>query len=423
METEIITILERQYLYQKIMNNQITLDEFKDICKYLIKNNFRLADEGKPCISIGLEGSCGLGKTSILEGIADELGMTYVRLGLSELEEVSDLTGFPIKEYEVTFDDCPGCPKWVASDILNNIHKPFDFTGASRMSYATPSWLPREENENGILLNIDDFTRANSLFQQALMELINKGKYISWNLPSKTIIALTSNPDNGLYTVTSLDPAQRTRFINFPVKFDISNWSQWAENAQVDGRAINFALSYSSELFEDEKHLETINPRSYTMFANAISGITDWQKPESLALILNISKGCFNDPDNVVGSLFTTFVANNLDKLVSPKDMLLEKWDTVYPKIKKCVYDSNGNYKPSVGAILNTRLLNYSMYYFDHKGETKVVYDRLLEILNANEMLFSEDLVFHIVRTLCSKYQSRCNKWMLNNRLRGAIIG
>ena len=350
------------------MENTITLDEFKDIFKYLIKNNFNLIDKGVAPISVGLEGSCGVGKTSVLEAIANELGMTYIRLGLSELEEVSDLTGFPIKEYEVTFEDCPGCPKWVASDILNNINKPFEFTGVSRMSYATPSWLPREENPNGILLNIDDFTRANSLFQQALMELIAKGKYISWSLPSKTIIALTSNPDNGNYSVTSLDPAQRTRFINFPVKFNIDNWSQWAENAELDSRAINFAISYSHELFEDEKHLETINPRSYTMFANAISGIDDWQKPDSLAMILNISKGCFNDPDNVVGALFTTFIANKLDQLISPKDMLTGKWDTIQPKIENAVYDNQGNYKPAVAAILQTRLLNYSMFYFEQKG-------------------------------------------------------
>ena len=226
-----------------------------------------------------------------------------------------------------------------------------------------------------------------------------------------------------MYAVTSLDPAQRSRFINFPVKFDIDAWARWAENQQLDGRVINFGISYSHELFENENQLKTINPRSYTMFGRAISGVSDWQKPDSLAMILNISKGCFNDPDNIVGNLFTTFVSNKLDQLVSPKDMLTEKWDTVYPKIKKCVYDSAGNYKPAVAAVLQTRLLNYSMYYFDQKGtKTEVVHDRLLEILHAPEMLFSEDIVFNIIKTLCTKYKQRTQKWMLNNELRARII-
>ena len=218
----------------------------------------------------------------------------------------------------------------------------------------------------------------------------------------------------------------KMRFINFPVKFSIDNWSKWAENKELDSRAINFALSYSSELFENEKQLATINPRSYTMFANAISGISDWQKPDSLAMILNISKGCFNDPDNIVGSLFTTFIANKLDQLVSPKDMLLEKWDTVYPKIKKAVYDDQGNYKPAVAAILQTRLLNYSVFYFDQpKNKTETVQDRILEILNAPEMLLAEDCIFNIIKTLCTnpKYKNRTQKWMLNTQIRQRIIG
>ena len=399
--------------------NQLTLDESKEIFKYLIKNNEALVAAGGRPIALGIEGSAGLGKTSVLEQIAEELGYGYIRLNLAELEEVSDLTGFPIKEYK-TKDNT-----WIPADLVHKYCDEGYFTGEARMSYAAPDWLPDSDGEGkpGWILALDDYTRANSLFMQATMELIQNGKYISWNLPKNTTILLSSNPDDGMYAVTSLDPAQRSRFINFPVKFDIDAWARWAENQQLDGRVINFGISYSHELFENENQLKTINPRSYTMFGRAISGVSDWQKPDSLAMILNISKGCFNDPDNIVGNLFTTFVSNKLDQLVSPKDMLTEKWDTVYPKIKKCVYDSAGNYKPAVAAVLQTRLLNYSMYYFDQKGtKTEVVHDRLLEILHAPEMLFSEDIVFNIIKTLCTKYKQRTQKWMLNNELRARII-
>lgn len=58
------------------------------------------------------------------------------------------------------------------------------------MSYATPSWLPREENPNGTIIILDDYTRANSLFMQATMELICTGKYSTWSLPNNTTIVL-----------------------------------------------------------------------------------------------------------------------------------------------------------------------------------------------------------------------------------------
>ena len=399
--------------------NQLTLDESKEILKYLIKNNKALIEAGDRPIALGIEGSAGLGKTSMLEQIAEELNYVYIRLNLAELEEVSDLTGFPIKEYKTKEGT------WIPADLVHKYCDEGYFTGESRMSYAAPDWLPDKDcgGKEGCILALDDYTRANSLFMQATMELIQNGKYISWDLPKNTTILLSSNPDDGMYAVTSLDPAQRSRFINFPVKFDIDAWARWAENTQLDGRVINFGISYSHELFENANQLKTINPRSYTMFGRAISGVQNWQNGDSLAMILNISKGCFNDPDNIVGNLFTTFVANKLDQLVSPKDMLMEKWDTVCPKIEKCVYDANGNYKPAVAAILQTRLLNYSMFYFDQKGsKTDVVYDRLLDILHAKKMLFSEDIVFNIIKTLCTKYAQRTNKWMLNNELRARII-
>lgn len=405
------------------MGNTITLGEFKETFKYLIQNNFRLIDRGIAPISIGLEGPCGIGKTSIIEEVAKELGMTYVRLGLAELEEVGDLCGLPLKEFEVTFKDCPDCPKWVSADILNNIHKEFEFTGASRMSYATPAWLPREENPNGILINVDDFTRANSLFQQALMELIRTGKYMTWDLPSKALIALTSNPDNGEFSVTSLDPAQQSRYIDFSIKFNIDDFAQWAERNSIDNRAINFAISYSHEIFENEKQLATINPRSFIMFANAISGLPNWQNPNNLAMILNIAKGCFRDEDNIIGNLFTTFIANKLDTLVSPQDMLLGNWEEVYPKIKKSVYDEDDTYRPAIAAILHTRLLNYTDYYFSQKdSDTQTVIDRFLEIAHSEKMLFDEDILFDILKTLAQKYPQRMQKAYYNPEIRARIL-
>ena len=83
-------------------------------------------------------------------------------------------------------------------------------TGKVRMSYAPPAWLPTEENPNGCILMLDDFSRASTMFMQAIMEIINTAEYISWKLPKYTSIVLTSNPDDGQYNVSSLDNAVKT---------------------------------------------------------------------------------------------------------------------------------------------------------------------------------------------------------------------
>ena len=89
------------------------------------------------------------------------------------------------------------------------------------MSYAPPEWLPKEDNPNGTILLLDDYSRATQYFIQATMELIDKGEYISWKLPQYTTVVLSSNPDDGEYSVSTMDNAQKTRYINFNVEFNL----------------------------------------------------------------------------------------------------------------------------------------------------------------------------------------------------------
>ena len=83
------------------MQNEITLEDFKTVLGYLINNNRRLVDDGKFPISVGICGEAGVGKTTMIKDFANENKMTFIKLNISELEEIGDLTGFPIKEYKI----------------------------------------------------------------------------------------------------------------------------------------------------------------------------------------------------------------------------------------------------------------------------------------------------------------------------------
>ena len=408
------------------MTNEITLNEFKEVFTYLLNNNKHLEDSNLRPIAIGVEGEAGIGKTTLIEDIAKERGMTMCKVNLAQLEEIGDLVGMPMKECEVAWMENGQVKqtKWMPESQTKNLDLRLRLTGRVRMSYAPPAWLPMEENTNGTIVFLDDYTRANSMFMQATMEIINTASYISWKLPKYTSIVLSSNPDDGQFSVTSLDNAQKTRFINFNLKLNIEDWAKWAEEAGIDGRAINFELLYGDEIFKKHNSVQTINPRSYTTFCKAISGLKDWDKPETLALILQISKGCFlNDNDNILGSLFTTFIANKLDKLIQPKDMIELKWDTLEPKMRDCVYD-NGVFRSEIASVLTIRLMNYILHSFGTKGGIKesAVYDRILEIVDNDEMLFSEDLIFHLIKNLVTKYPGRTGKLLMNAKIRNKVV-
>ena len=400
---------------------EMNLSDFKGILNYLLDNNSRLEDEGKAPIAIGLEADAGIGKTSIVEQVARERGMDYVKLNLSQLEEVGDLTGFPIKEFLVERENKR---EWIVEPLINfYMSEGWKLKGNTRLSYAQPVWLPENVSENGCILNLDDYSRAPQIFMQATMELINTGKYISWSLPKHTTVVLTSNPDNGDYNVSSLDSAQKTRFLNFNVKFDLDAWALWAEKYNLDSRAINFALAYP-EIFtmKSAEGGQVANARSFTMFCNAISSIPNWENTGNLATILNISKGSFNDQNNEVGKMFTTFIKRKLDKLIDPETILFgEDWEKVEKAIKACTYKDK-EFQSPIASILSLRLLNRCRVYFDNKGDAKKIEKRLESIISSSEKLFSEDMIFFFVKTIVAEYPRQTERFITNKVFRSKMI-
>lgn len=405
---------------------EINLDEARELLLYIINNNKSLQDRGQFPVSISLCGGAGIGKTSMVDNIAKELNCNYVKVNLSQISDPSDLVGWPCKEhYACREGECA----WISAELISEYLKAgWTITDETRMGYAIPMWLKQLDPEKPTILNLDDFTRTTEAIAQAVMEIICRQEYISWKLPKYTTIVLTENPNDGSYNVNEMDEALASRYMKYNIKFEINSWAKWAENAQLDNRVINFLLAYHHEIMkENAQHKHPVNARNYVMFGNTISGVADWENSKSLAFIQQIASGSFlDDKDNIIGTLFTTFIANKLDKLISPEDMLLKSWTTVKPQIRKCVYDESGNYRPDIASILHTRLLNYSCYYFSQKGsKTDLVQDRLLELIDACDdeegKLFDEDLLFNIIRTLMKQFPTRTNKFMLNKKIRDKV--
>ena len=90
--------------------------------------------------------------------------------------------------------------------------------------------------------------------------------------------------------------------------------------------------------------------------------------------------------------------------------------------MKNCVYDGD-RYRPEIASILTTRLLNYSLIYLQQKGaKFDVVEQRILDIIDYSKTLFTEDLIFVLVKNLISKYSSKMRKLMLNPKIRTKLL-
>lgn len=417
-------------------NTTITMGQVKNLINYTIDNNLKLEESGKTPIAISIEASAGIGKTSIVRQIAEERNMGFVKLNVGQLEEPGDIIGFPQVEYEcqigklVTDSDgnkkiklMPGTV-WLNAKQVDSPEAGIKYrkTGKTRMGYAKPAWVP-EYNANGTILYLDDYVRGNQQLLQACMDLILEQRYVSWSLPEKTTIVLSNNPDDGNYNVNSLDEAQRTRFLNFSVAWDESAWCKWAEKAGIDGRCINFVMTYAGELFNaDGEGNRICNPRSFVMFANMISGIKDWDTSDSLNFISTIAKGCFKD-DGRFSSMFTTFIRNKMHLLIQPKDMLLGSWDRIKGLLESTLYDSNGAYRPDIASILERRFSNYVCAWLgsDEKTPISKVKDRILDFVdnenNGGKKLFSKDLFHHMLKIITSDHKNQTNKLMFEPKI------
>ena len=413
--------------------------EVKKLLNYAIDNNLKLEEKGVTPIAVSLEAGAGIGKTSVVQQVAEERNMQFKKISLHELDEVGDLIGFPVKEYECQilqrYQDDKGewkvkampTPVWVNEKQLGEAPGPnmkYRQTGKNRMAYAKPAWVP-DYNENGTIVVLDDYGRATAQLMQACMELILTQKYVSWSLPKKTTIVMTANPDNGDYNVNSLDEAQRTRFLNFPVAFDLDAWALWAEKAKLDGRCINFVMNYANELFssdEDGNHI--CNPRSYVMFANMISGVKDWEVPENLEFIKLIAKGCFKDEGGRFNDIFASFIRNKMHLLIQPKEVLLGDWKTIQHKLEETVYDGNGQYRADLASLIERRFVNYVSLWLESDKDTPIskVVNRIVDFIDNTRMIFNQDLLIHMIKTITSDHKRQTQKLLYEPKIAKIVM-
>lgn len=417
--------------------NTIDMLRAKENINFAIDRNIKLQEEGEMPIAIGLEATPGIGKTSVVRQIAEERGMGFTLISLAELDEAGDLLGYPLKEYEVQVAKLTkgedGNPKvvilpgtqWISEKQLESVDKntKYKITGRTRTSYAKPAWVP-EYNENGNIVCLDDFSRANSQLLQATMRLILEQAYTSWSFPKKTTIVLTSNSDDGTNNVSSLDEAQQTRFINFKVEFALDPWLRWAESKKMDNRCVNFIASYYPELFGiDEQGNSICNPRSFTMFANMISGIEDWENSDNLDFITMFARGCFRDDNGRFAQMFASFIRNKMHYLISPKDMLLGNWETTKKKMEDALYDKDGKWRPDIASLLERRFSNFVVAWLNSNEDTPIakVKERIYCFLDNETIdkkkLFNPDMFYHMIKTITSEKKSQTSRLLIDPRI------
>jgi len=151
----------------------LNVTELKGFVNHIITNNRYLQEEGKNSVSVEVVGESGIGKTSTIVELAQENNLKFVKLNLAQIEELGDLVGFPVRQFQMYKEKTVVAKKvddlsmvtaaqraagsslanmsntttkkigmWVdelaVQEYLKNGYK---MTGKNRMSYCAPEWI------------------------------------------------------------------------------------------------------------------------------------------------------------------------------------------------------------------------------------------------------------------------------------------
>ena len=162
----------------------LNIDDLKGFVNHIVSNNRFLQDNNKLPVAIEVLGESGIGKTSTVKEIAEDLGLDFVKLNLAQIEELGDLVGFPVRQFQMyrektiikkndTLNYSPAqkaaasaqvaeaartkkVGQWVDELAVEEYLKQgWKMTGKNRMSYCAPEWI--SDRKNGGILLLDDW--------------------------------------------------------------------------------------------------------------------------------------------------------------------------------------------------------------------------------------------------------------------------
>jgi hypothetical protein len=146
--------------------------------------------------SIMIRAKHGVGKSSVVKQVAEELGIGFHDVRLSQCD-VSDIKGLPMLDRE-----------------------------NKRTVFLKPYWFPRDEDSAGILF-LDELNRASKDVLQAVFELCLDRRLDGDRLPSKWKIVSAVNADAD-YDVQELDPALADRWFMYSFDPPVTDWTKYA---------------------------------------------------------------------------------------------------------------------------------------------------------------------------------------------------
>lgn len=218
-------------------------------------------------IVVMLHGSPAIGKSAIVQQVANEYGLKLIDLRLAQCDP-TDLAGFPT------------------------------ITG-EKASYKPMDTFPIEgdvipKGFNGWLLFLDELNSAAPAIQSAAYKVILDRMVGNHKLHKNVAIVAAGNLETDNAIVQPMSTALQSRMAHLELVVDAKEWVEWASSNGIDHRItsyINFKPDALYTFSPDHTDKTYASPRTWE-FANRVLQVADSSSPECLPMLAGtISEG------------------------------------------------------------------------------------------------------------------------------------
>lgn len=294
--------------------NKVSCVELENILRTQIESILKDPSLVSKLPPILIHGSPGLGKSSIVRSIANELNIGFVDVRLAQMEPC-DIKGLPVP---------------------NNEKKVMQW-------YINGTW-PNDPNSKGIIF-LDEIKSCDRSIQVASYELILDRKLGDlYKIPDGWVVVAAGNNTGDRAVATTMSSALANRFMHLELDVSTEDWILWAQRNGIHPSVIGFISYRNMYLFHmDGENLERgwPSPRSWERVSHILNIYKDFDDNNT-----TLRKLVYGLVGNCAGVEFMEFhrinaqFDNILDYMLNPdlEIKIPEKEDAKYAMVSSLIY-------------------------------------------------------------------------------------
>jgi hypothetical protein len=310
-----------------------------------------------------LWGPPGIGKSELVEGIAQELGGLMIDLRLGQMEP-TDIRGIPFYNKDL-----------------------------GKMDWAPPVELPDEETASQypiVLLFLDELNSAPPSVQSAAYQLILNRRIGKYRLPDNVVMVAAGNRESDKGVTYRMPTPLANRFIHQEMKVDFASYQEWAVKNGIHKDVVGYLSFAKQDLYDfDAKSASRAfaTPRSWTFVSQLLA--EDGNDDDTL---MNLIAGTVGE------GLAVKFMAHRkiASKMPNPKDILdgkvkdlnVKEVSAMYSLVISMCYELKGAVEEKVEQKKFHEMADNFLGYMMKNFETELV------VMGARIALTTYDLPF-----------------------------